>query len=148
MSNVTFSRSIGYGIIGSILGTIAMDFIMFGIFSMMGEPPETFYIVFGNFVGGGIRIGMVIHFLTGASIGLVFGLAVSQVNVLRIETARKGVGLGILAGIVTIPLACIPAAPVLGVPVITIVSIGTIPHLVWGTILGGVAGYKLQSTAM
>jgi ethanolamine transporter EutH len=64
---------------------------------------------------------------------------------LNIESVRKGVWLGVLAGLVTIPLGCVPVAIVTGVPIIEMVSFSFIPHLVWGTVLGVIAGCAMQS---
>jgi hypothetical protein len=41
MSNVSLSRGIGVGVIGSWVGTIIMDLVMVLQYSMMGQPALT-----------------------------------------------------------------------------------------------------------
>lgn len=88
---------------------------------------------------------MAMHLVMGSLLGLVFGVAVYRVDFLRIDTFWKGVWLGVLAGLVTIPFGCVPFAAVTGVPILFMVGFSFIPHLVWGAVLGVVAGLGLRS---
>ena len=126
-------------------GTLAMDLVMVGEFSMMGLPAGTQLAVIGSISGGGVALGVVLHVAMGALLGLVFSVAVLMVDVLRIHSVGRGVGLGVLAGVVTIPFGCVPFAIVAGISILEMVGFSTVPHLVWGILLGIVAGYGLRS---
>ena len=120
---------------------------MVGEFSMMGLPADTYLALIGSVVGGGVAVGVVLHLFLGSLLGLVFSAAVMKVEALHIDSVRKGVRLGVLAGIATIPL-CVLFAIITGVPIARLLSFSILPHLVWGTVLGVIAGYRLQSEAM
>ena len=139
------SRAIKLGVIGSLAGTIAMDVVMVVESLIIGAPVDGFVAVIGSAVGGGALVGVVLHLLMGSLLGLLFGIAITKVRFLNIDSVRKGVWLGVLAGLVTIPLGCVPTAVVAGVPIIEMVSFSFIPHLVWGAVLGVVAGYGMRS---
>lgn len=144
MSNIRVTRAIGFGMIGSWAGTILMDVVMAGEFLMAGLPPDTLFAMFGEAFGGGVLLGVALHNFFGLFLGLVFGVIVLQVEALRINTARRGVELGILAGLATLPIACLPFASILGVTVTEMLAFSFIPHVVWGMVLGAVAGYGLR----
>ena len=141
----TSSKAIKFGLIGSLAGTIAMDLVMVVESLIAGQPVDGFVAVIGSAVGGGTLVGVVAHLLMGSLLGLLFGTAIYQVRFLKVESVRKGVWLGVLAGLVTIPLGCVPVALVTGVSIIEMVSFSFIPHLVWGAVLGVIAGYAMQS---
>jgi ethanolamine transporter EutH len=136
----TSSRAIKLGLIGSLAGTLAMDLVMVVESLIVGEPVDGFVALIGSVVGGGTLVGVVVHLLMGSLLGLLFGTATYKVRLLNIESVRKGVWLGVLAGLVTIPLGCVPVAIVTGVPIIEMVSFSFVPHLVWGAVLGVIAG--------
>lgn len=142
---LTLTNAIRYGVIGSLAGTIAMDVVMVAESLMIGEPATSYLALIGSVLGGGAPLGVIIHLVTGALLGLVFGVAVYWADWLRIDTFWKGVWLGVLAGLVTIPLGCVPFAVLTGVPIAFMVTFSFVPHLVWGVVLGIVAGYGLRS---
>lgn len=131
-------------VIGSMVGTIAMDLVMVGEFLLKGMPADTYLALIGSIVGGGVPLGVVLHLVAGSLLGLFFGAAVLLIDALSVDSIGKGVTLGVLAGIVTIPLGCVPFAIITGVPIATMLSFSTIPHLVWGAVLGVIAGYGLR----
>jgi hypothetical protein len=144
MSNVTLTRGIGFGVIGSLAGTLVMDLVMVGEFSMMGLPALTYLDLIGSVFGGGIPLGVLVHVLTGSVLGVIFSVPVLTIDALRIDSVRKGLVLGILVGLASIS-ACVPFAILIGEKIATVLSFMTIPHLVWGIVLGVVAGYGLRS---
>ena len=144
MSNIALARGIGIGVIGSLAGTLVMDLVVVGELLMMGLPALTYLDLIGSIFGGGIPLGALAHFLLGSFLGLVFIMPVLKVNALRVDTVRKGVGLGFLAGLVSI-VFCVPFAILISEPIPAVLSFMAIPHLVWGTGLGIVAGYGLRS---
>jgi len=141
----TGATVIKYGVIGSLAGTIAMDLVMVVESLLLGMPVNGFLALIGSVVGGGALVGAAIHLLTGSLLGLLFGLAVYQVPFLNIDSVRKGTWLGVLVGLITIPLGCVPTAILAGVSIVEMVSFSFIPHLVWGAVMGVVAGYGLAS---
>jgi hypothetical protein len=134
------SRAIKFGLLGSLAGTLAMDLVMVVESLIIGAPVDGFVALIGSVVGGGALVGVVLHLLMGSLLGFLFGTAVWQVRFLNIGSVRKGVWFGVLAGLVTIPLGCVPVAIVTGVPIIEMVSFSFVPHLVWGAVLGVIAG--------
>lgn len=144
MATINWSKGARVGLIGSLVGTFAMDLVMAVESLIIGEPAYGFIALLGSIVGGGVLVGVAAHLLMGSLLGLLFGTAVCQVRLFSIESVRKGVWLGILAGLVTIPLGCVPVAIVAGVPIIEMVSFSFVPHLVWGAVLGVVAGYGMR----
>lgn len=141
----TSSKAIKFGLIGSLAGTIAMDLVIVVESLIAGMPVDGFLALIGSVVGGGSLAGAVLHLLMGSLLGLIFGTVTYKVRTLNIESARKGLWLGVLAGLVTIPLGVVPTAIVTGVPVIEMVRFSFIPHLVWGAVLGLIAGYAMHS---
>jgi hypothetical protein len=144
---LTLTRAITVGVIGSLAGTIAMDLVMVAESVMIGQPADGYLALIGSVLGGGALLGVAMHLVMSSFLGLVFGAAVYYFDVLRITTFWKGFWLGILAGLVTIPFGCVPVAIVTGVPIPFMVSFSFIPHLVWGAVLGVVAGYGMRSGA-
>jgi hypothetical protein len=144
MSNIALTRGIGIGVIGSLAGTLVMDLVVVGELSMMGLPALTYLDLIGSVFGGGIPLGALVHVLTGSVLGVIFSVPVLAFAALRIDSVRKGLVLGILVGLASIS-ACVPFAILIGEPIAEVLSFMTIPHLVWGTVLGVVAGYRLRS---
>jgi len=141
----TLARALKFGVIGSLAGTVAMDLVMVVESLIVGVPVDGFVALIGSVVGGGTLVGVALHLLMGSLLGLLFGAAVCKVDLLNINTVRKGVWLGLLAGLVTIPFGCVPFALFTGVAVTEMVAFSFIPHLVWGAVLGVIAGYGLRS---
>jgi hypothetical protein len=143
---LTLTRAIRFGVIGSLAGTLAMDLVMVVESVMIGEPATSYLALIGSVLGGGALLGVAMHLVMGSLLGLIFGVAVYKVGFLRIDTFWKGVWLGVLAGLVTIPLGCVPFAIITGVPIPFMVGFSFIPHLVWGVVLGIVAGCEMRSS--
>lgn len=113
-------------------------------FLLADFPLDTNYILLGSILNGGIWLGVIIHFSVGSLGGLLLGVLVSVIDLLAVTTLRRGVLWGILVGIVTIPLGCVPTAIISGVPILELLSFSTIPHLVYGLVLGYVLGLKAR----
>jgi hypothetical protein len=145
-SRIAPVRSIGIGVIGSLLGTLAMDVVMLVEFSIQGLPPLTYLDLIGSIFGSGVPMGALIHVLMGSFLGLVFIVPVLTIDALRIDTLKRGIVVGFLIGLVSI-IACVPVALLSHLPIPTVLSFMAIPHLVWGTVTGLAVAYGLQSTA-
>jgi len=138
------AKAIMFGLIGSLAGTVAMDLVMAVESLIIGMPVDGFVALIGSVVGGGTLVGVVAHLLMGSVLGLLFGTALCKLRFLNLESVRKGVWLGVLAGLATIPLGCVPFAIVADIPIIEMVSFSFVPHLVWGAVLGVITGYAIH----
>ena len=136
MRDTTMPRALGLGLIGGLLGTILMDAVMIATFLSVDQPADLFFTKVGEKLGGGATIGIVLHNIIGMTGGVIFALLVMSIPALRIDRMRKGLLLGVTAGVITIPLGCIPLAIWLGESIIDVIAFSIIPHLVWGTVLG------------
>jgi hypothetical protein len=145
-NRIALVGSIGTGVIGSLLGTLAMDVVMLAEFSTQGLPLLTYLDLIGSIFGGGIPLGALIHVLMGSFLGLVFIAPVLTINALRMDTLRRGVAVGFLIGLVSI-IACVPVALLSHLPIPTVLTFMAIPHLAWGTVTGLVVAFGLRSMA-
>lgn len=140
-------RAVGYGVLGGVLGMLAMDLVMVVEFLVARMPPTTYLELIGSVFGGGVAVGTLVHLVVGALPGLGLGLAAVKVRALHIDTPKRGLWLGFIIGVLSIPLGCVPFAIITGVPVMKLLAFSTIPHLVWGSVLGLVLGHGLASSA-
>ena len=90
-------------------------------------------------------VGVFLHLLFGSVLGLLYGILISSFDVFRIESMSKGLKVGVMAGLITIPLGCIPFALVVGVSLTTMIPFVTMPHLVWGLVMGWFTYYLLNT---
>jgi hypothetical protein len=139
----TMKKAIALGMIGGFVATIGMDIVMFIQSYLMNQPLTTNWAVIGDAVGKGFLSGLIIHYIIGPCLGLIFGIITARFDPLRIDSIRKGIWLGLWAGIITIPLGCVPTAILAGVPVLNLVIFSLLPHIVWGFILGIIVGCGL-----
>jgi hypothetical protein len=138
-----FTREIRYGLIACLIGTIAMDIVVVLEYFLIGQPLNTSFVLFGKLVGAGAILGVFLHLLFGSVLGIFFGILISRFDAFRISSLGKGLMVGVMAGLVTIPLGCIPFALVVGVPITTMIPFVTMPHLVWGLVMGWLTNYFL-----
>jgi hypothetical protein len=141
----SFLRGVGFGAIGGVVGTVLMDIVMMLTFLIAGLPADTFFSMVGEKLGDGASVGVLVHNLVGLSGGIAFSLLVLSVKALRIDSLRKGLALGLAAGVITIPLGCIPLAIWLGQPILDVIAFSALPHLVWGAVVGLTVAYGLVS---
>jgi len=139
----TTLRGIGLGLVGGFFGTALMDIVIVVTFLLASEPADTFFAMAGEKLGHGSLMGLALHNLVGLTVGFLFAMLVLNVRLLKIDTKRKGLMLGMLAGAVTIPGGCIPLALWLGQPVLYVMAFSATPHMVYGTVLGLVVTYGL-----
>jgi hypothetical protein len=124
-----------------------MDVVMVAESLIVGQPADGYLTLIGPVLGGGAMVGVVLHLLMGSLLGLAFGVTAYKIDFPRIETFWKGMWLGLLAGLVTIPFGCVPFSVATGVPILFMVSFSFIPRLVWGAVPGMVVGCGLRSGA-
>lgn len=95
------------GAIGGLVGTMVMDLVLMGALSAVGLPALTCFSIVGDTVArffsmlgiemaGGVLLGAATHYLIGPMVGAIFGVIVTQVDALRVDSMKKGVMLAIL----------------------------------------------------
>lgn len=154
--NSNIKQGIKLGFIGGLLGTIIMDVVIVVLFSILGMPIDLIYAFIGavadsflSKVGidfqGGVLLGAAIHFLLGIGLGIFFGMAVTAINALRVNTVKKG----ILYGIIYIEIASQPIlimAPLLvnmtRADIVQWYVLSFSMHLIYGAVLGAVVSKK------
>ncbi len=151
-------KGLWWGLIGGLVGTMAMDLILMGAFSALGSPATTCFSMVGNTVGRffsltgmdmarSIQLGILTHYVVGPLIGVIFGTIVERVKFLRSSNLKKI----ILVAIVYVEIL---SQPMLAMPPILLKM--TVPatlewyggsfvaHLIVAVILGTVVGYAQQ----
>lgn len=160
MTEVKVASGIKLGLIGGLVGSVVMDLVMLGTFSMTGEPAGVFFAFIGEAaaaflsmigisVGGGyILIGAGLHYVIGLVLGIIFVGIVSRVDALRAAAVWKCVLLGILYTEVASFLLLVPAVIVLKMTASQIRELFAAAfffHLVYGAVLGVIVSYGLRS---
>ena len=159
MSYVTLTRGLVLGVVGGLVGTIVMDLVLIGTlsaaglpavisFSTIGDTAAGFFSMIGLNMAGGVPLGTAMHYLIGPVLGVIFGAAVSQVDVFRVDTTKKGVVFDIL-------YTQISSQPILAAtPIILKMTtsetlqwfgVSAAMHLIWGVVLGIIVSYGLHS---
>jgi len=104
-------KAIGAGAIGGIVAGIVMLVPMMGMMSMMNLPHDLFPKLIGLSMGQTMEsassFGTVLHFLPSVIIGIIFGAVVSS-SKLSITSFKKGIPLGISAGIISFVVLFLP----------------------------------------
>ena len=103
----SFSRGLGWGLIGGLAGTMIMDLVLMGVLSALGSPALTCFSIVGNTVArffsihgmdlaGSIPLGVLTHYLVGPLVGAIFGTVVARAEILRVNTLKKCILLAIV----------------------------------------------------
>ncbi len=146
------------GLFAGLLATIVIDLLTVGVMPLLGSPADSgfviigdtaagFFALFGMNVSGGALPGLVWHYAIGLALGVLFGAGVTRIDALRLNSTKKGVGLGILfAEVISLPIVVMP--PI--VLSLTASAVGMwlgfclVMHGIWGTVLGLVVSYGLR----
>jgi hypothetical protein len=157
VTNPALAR-IAPGFIGGLLATIAIDLVVIGIFPLMAIPADVSFSVIGDTaagffdlvgitVAGGVALGVLVHYLTGISLGVLLGWALSYNNTFHVDSIKKGAAVGILyTEVISLPLLALPPI-VLNMPASGAAQwfgVSLIMHSLYGAVLGAVVGYGLQ----
>lgn len=155
------SQGLGWGLLGGLAGTLIMDLVLMGTltlaglsafacFSMVGDTVARFFSLLGVEVADGVPTGIGTHYLIGPVVGIIFGLAVTQINALRPHTVKKGIVLAVLfVEIVSQPLLA-ASASLLKMTVAETVQFFSAAfgmHVLCGAVLGAVVSFGLRRTA-
>lgn len=155
---VTVARGMGWGLIGGLLGTIVMDLVLMGALSAAGLPAFTCFSIVGDTVArffselgietaGGVPAGVAAHYLIGPLFGVIFGAVVMRIAVFNVNSLQKAVLCAILYGeILSQPILAL--TPILlkmtAVTMLKWYGGSFVMHLLWGIVVGIVAGYGLK----
>jgi len=145
ISNFALSKRIMIGAFGGVLGMLAMDIVIVIEFAFAKLPLSTYLMLIGSVFGGGIFTGLITHIVFGAFLGAFSCMIITKIKILRIRTVKQGLVIGLVVGLISIPLGCIPFAMLIRQPILKLISFSSIPHLVWGAVFGLVAGYGFSS---
>jgi len=158
-NHATLVRGMVWGLIGGLAGTMVMDLVLMGGLSAVGLPALTCFSIVGNTVArffsimgieiaGGAPLGAATHYLIGPLIGAIFGAAVAQVEALRVDTMKKGIGFAVLyIEILSQPiLATTPILLKMTAPeTLQWFGISFWMHFLWAVVLGTIVSYGLRS---
>lgn len=146
------------GAIGGLVGTLVMDLVLMGALSAVGLPALTCFSIVGDTVArffsllgiemtGGVLLGAATHYLIGPMVGAIFGVTVTRVDALRVDTWKKGIILAVVyVEVLSQPLLAMT-------PILLETSTTTtwlwfggsfVMHLIWGIVLGLVVSYGLR----
>jgi hypothetical protein len=157
-SSGTFSRGLVVGLIGGLAGTIAMHVFGVGIFLVMGQPTSISFSIIGDAtasffarlgveLAGGAPLGMVVFYLLGLALGVTFVAFVVRIDALRLDSIKKGVGLGILyVEVLSLPLLAMATLVLNMTATATALWFGVsvVMHLAYGAVMGAVVSYGLR----
>jgi hypothetical protein len=155
---VSFSRGLGWGLIGGLAGTMIMDLVLMGTLSALGSPALTCFSIVGNTVARffsiqgvdmarSIQLGLLTHYLVGPLFGAIFGTGVARAEALRVNTLKKSILLAIIyVEILSQPiLATTPILLKMTVPATLQWYGGSfVMHFMLAVVLGAVVGYGLR----
>ena len=149
------------GLAGGLAGTIVMDLFVAGlftltglpaslIFSFIGDTAQGFFSLLGMDLAGGIPLGAAIHYLIGLVLGLIFGLAASRVDALKLDRTWKAIGIGILyIEVVSLPILA-TAPPIMKMTLadtLQCFGLSMLMHPIYGLILGVFVSRRLPMIA-
>ncbi|MGI0061232.1 MAG: hypothetical protein ACREBA_02130 [Nitrosotalea sp.] len=165
LSQYPRKASIGYGAIAGFVAGIAMMGVAMSTTVMIGMPydtiPKAIGTAFGSQGNALIATGLGMHLLTSTLVGIIFGIVTFSVRKLQITGLGKGIGLGLVTGMIAFVVISIPVTTNVLPPILVkfimhmhpgmtqqmamgalqqkkmlITSTAILRHLVYGVILG------------
>ncbi len=157
ITQLTLARGMVWGMMGGLVGTLVMDLVLVGVLSAVGLPALACFSIVGNTVArffsisgiemvGGVSLGMATHYLVGPMVGAIFGVIVTRVAALRVDSVKKGVLFAVVyIEILSQPiLATTPILLNMTLPeTLQWYSGSFVMHFIWGIVLGLVMYYGL-----
>jgi hypothetical protein len=155
---ISFSKGLGWGLIGGLAGTLVMDLVLMGVLSALGLSTLTCFSIIGATVGQffsiqvldtvrTIQLGVLTHYLIGPVIGALFGMVVVRMEALRVNNLKKSIILAIIyIEIVSQPLlAMTPFLLKMTAPqILQWYGGSTVMHMIAGVVLGVIVGRGLR----
>jgi hypothetical protein len=150
-TNVTYpvSKAVRTGLAAGFVGALVMG----GLALMMPINGQPFFVAAATLMGlsgtMAMAAGWMLHLVTRLAVGAIFGVAITKVKVFRVTNIRRGLSLGLGAGVLVrvvffLPMMMVSGmASMLGSMLMTMMLGSFAAHLVYGLILGGVMGAVL-----
>jgi hypothetical protein len=147
-----------WGLVGGLIGTVALDIVLIAVLSTMGLPAvisfttigdtaAAFFGLVGLEMAGGFPMGVTAHYLLGLMLGAIFGAAVSQVEALRTCRRLRCVLLGVVY-VLILSQPILALSPLLlkmtAVATVQWFVISAAVHSIWGAVLGAFVGFGLR----
>ena len=108
----TASKAILFGIIGGIVGSLAMIGPKMISNIQLEMPYNVNWIVFGIVFGADqpntFAVGLGMHIVTGIIVGAIFGIITVKTTKLRINKMTRGIGFGIATGLIVFVIFFMP----------------------------------------
>jgi hypothetical protein len=100
------------GLIAGLTAAWAIFGFFLAIDSELNLPPGTFYKMIGMAFGVdssyAVYIGFLLHMITGTVIGIIYSTLSQNIKILYITSVYKGVGTGVLTGVVVWAILFLP----------------------------------------
>jgi len=129
---------------------------MGGLALMMPVNGQPFYVAAAMLMGlsgtTAIAGGWMLHIITGLIVGAIFGVVITKVRIFHIGDIKRGLALGLGAGLLVWVVLFLPLmmtsgmASMLGSALMTMVFGSFAAHLVYGLVLGAIVGVVLPKT--
>src|SRR5260370_40087617 len=139
------SKSVQLAAVGGITGAIVMG----GLAYMMPVNGQPFFVGAAMLMGLGSAssgAGWMLHLVTGLVVGSIFGVVIAKVPRFHLTGITKSIGLGIGAGVLVwlvffLPMMMAVMASMIPASQMPTMIVGSFAaHLVYGLVLGGIAG--------
>jgi len=157
-TSVTHMRSVQWGLIAGLAGTMAMDLVLMGGLTALGLPVDTCFITIGRTAArffsilgirfaGEVTLGVAVYHLVGPLLGAVYGLIVSRVSALQRTTLKKSLLYAVLYAEVVSQLILTMVPVLLRMPAQEAMlwfAGSSVLHSIWGVVMGSAAYYLVR----
>lgn len=152
------AKGLGWGLIGGLAGTLAMDILLMGVlwavrypallcFTIVGDTLARVFSMLGMEMAGGVPTGIVTHYVIGPLVGILFGAAAAVFPALR-EGALKKIVIASVLYVQILSQPILALTPILlkmtALEVLQWYCGAFAMHLVAGIVLGVVVGRGLR----
>jgi hypothetical protein len=108
-------KGIIFGAIGGFAGGLVMYAVMSGVMQAIGMGANCFAVILAlisgqPFSNNLVPLGLGIHLITSAVIGIIFGVVISSIKKLRIKGFARGIGFGVATGLIAFVIIFLPIA--------------------------------------
>ena len=149
MEKSSITRGIRYGIVGGLVATIVTDLVSLIIFLILGESLPDFYTLFGKSFLTLFSLeadyplwqGLTLHYSIGILTGLVVGILIQRISLLKFNTYRRSILIAVIITQVEGLTLFYLMSVVLNMPqseMMLIYGMGIFLHTIWGTCLGSI----------
>jgi hypothetical protein len=157
-TSITHMKSMQWGWLAGLAGTIAMDLVMAGGLEALGLPADTCYLTIGSTVvrffsilgiqlSGDLTLGVTAYHLIGPLLGALYGLIVSQVSALQRATLKRHLIYAVIYAEVISQLILTMIPVLLRMPAQEAMlwfAGSSVLHAIWGVVMGFAVHYGLR----